>query len=48
MAVAIAVVITSAILVVIFIFDDKIKTPDDIEKHLDLNILGAIPDFEVK
>ena len=48
MAAAVAIVATSAILVVIFIFDDKIKTPDDIEKHLELNILGAIPDFEVK
>ena len=45
-AVAIGVVITSTVLFLIFFFDDKIKTPDDIEKHLELNILGAIPDFE--
>ncbi len=45
-AVAIGVVITCAVLFFIFFFDDKIKTPDDIEKHLELNILGAIPDFE--
>ncbi|MBQ8546425.1 MAG: hypothetical protein IJ437_05750 [Clostridia bacterium] len=45
---AVAVLISAAVLVVIFIFDDKIKTPDDIEKHLELNILGAIPDFESK
>ena len=44
----IAIAISSAVLVVIFIFDDKIKTPDDIEKHLELNILGTIPDFETK
>ena len=45
-AVAIGVIITSTILFLIFFFDDKIKTPDDIEKHLEINILGAIPDFE--
>lgn len=45
-AVAIGFVVTSAILFLVFFFDDKIKTPDDIEKHLELNILGAIPDFE--
>lgn len=47
-AAAVAVVVTAAILVVVFIFDDKIKTPDDIEKYLELNILGAIPDFQTK
>ena len=45
-AVVVGVVITCTILFFIFFFDDKIKTPDDIEKHLELNILGAIPDFE--
>lgn len=45
-AVAIGFVVTCAVLFLIFFFDDKIKTPDDIEKHLDINILGAIPDFE--
>lgn len=45
-AVAIGVIVTCTVLFFIFFFDDKIKTPDDIEKHLELNILGAIPDFE--
>lgn len=45
-AVAIGFVVTCAVLFMIFFFDDKIKTPDDIEKHLEINILGAIPDFE--
>ena len=45
-AVGIGFIITCAILFLIFFFDDKIKTPDDIEKHLELNILGTIPDFE--
>ncbi len=35
-----------AILVVIFIFDDKIKTPDDVEKQLKLSVLGAIPEID--
>lgn len=36
------------VLIIVFIFDDRIKTPDDIQKHLGLNILGTIPDFEDK
>ena len=35
-----------AILIVIFIFDDKIKTPDDVEKQLKLSVLGAIPEID--
>jgi len=35
-----------AILLVIFIFDDKIKTPDDVEKQLGLSVLGAIPEID--
>ena len=45
-SVAVGFVSTCAILFLIFFFDDKIKTPDDIAKHLELNILGTIPDFE--
>lgn len=45
-AIAIGIIVTCTVLFFIFFFDDKIKTPDDIEKHLELNILGAIPDFE--
>lgn len=39
-------ILVCAILVIIFIFDDKIKTPDDVEKHLGLSVLGAIPEIE--
>lgn len=39
-------ILICAILVIIFIFDDKIKTPDDIEKQLGLSVLGAIPEIE--
>ncbi|MBO5287714.1 MAG: hypothetical protein J6B34_06265 [Clostridia bacterium] len=39
-------VVICAILIVVFIFDDKIKTPDDIEKQLKLSVLGTIPEIE--
>lgn len=39
-------ILICAILVIVFIFDDKLKTPDDVEKHLGLSILGAIPEIE--
>ncbi len=35
-----------AILLAFYIFDDKIKTPDDVEKYLGLNVLGEIPEIE--
>lgn len=41
-------VVAAVVLIIVFIFDDRIKTPDDIQKHLGLNILGTIPDFEDK
>lgn len=43
---AIGAVLICAILIIIFIFDDKIKTPDDIEKQLGLSVLGAIPEID--
>ena len=42
----ISVVAICAILLAFYIFDDKIKTPDDIEKHLGLSVLGEIPEIE--
>lgn len=38
--------IICAILIMVFIFDDKIKTPDDVEKQLGLSVLGAIPEID--
>ena len=35
-----------ALLLSFYVFDDKIKTPDDIEKHLGLSVLGEIPEIE--
>lgn len=37
------VLITAGILVIIFLFDDTIKTPDDVEHYLGLNVLTSIP-----
>ncbi len=39
-------IVVCAFLLAIYIFDDKIKTPDDIEKHLSLSVLGEIPEIE--
>jgi N-acetylmuramoyl-L-alanine amidase len=39
-------VVICAVLLAFYIFDDKIKTPDDIEKHLGLSVLGEIPEIE--
>ena len=43
---AIGAVLVCAVLIIIFIFDDKIKTPDDIERQLKLSVLGTIPEIE--
>ena len=37
------VLITAGILVIIFLFDDTIKTPDDVEHYLGLNVITSIP-----
>ena len=37
------VLITAGILVIIVLFDDTIKTPDDVEHYLGLNVLTSIP-----
>ncbi|MBQ7760892.1 MAG: hypothetical protein IJ400_02440 [Clostridia bacterium] len=40
------IVLVCAILIIVFLFDDKLKTPDDVEKRLGLSVLGAIPEIE--
>lgn len=37
------IVLAAGILVLIFILDDTIKTPDDVENYLGLNVLTSIP-----
>ena len=39
-------VLICAILLAIYVFDDKIKVPDDIEKYLKMSVLGEIPEIE--
>lgn len=46
LAALIGLVIACAVLVVIFMMDDKIKTPEDIERQLKLGVLGSIPEIE--
>lgn len=42
--VLIGIVITSAIVIVMYFLDDKIHTGEDIEKYLGLSVLGVIPE----
>ena len=42
--VLIGIVITSAIVIVMYLLDDKIHTGEDIEKYLGLSVLGVIPE----
>ena len=35
-----------AVFMVLHLFDDKIKTPEDVEKHLGLTVLGMIPNID--
>ena len=45
---AVGFVFTCLVLFVIFYFDDKIKTADDVEKYLGLTVLGVIPNTSDK
>ena len=36
----------SAVILVLFIMNDTVKTPEDVEKYLGLNTLATIPLFE--
>lgn len=40
---ALGVLAAMAVIVLIFILDDTIKTPDDVEEYLGLNVLTSIP-----
>lgn len=41
-----AAVVVMGIFVVIYLVDDKIRTPEDVEKRLGLSVLGSIPFME--
>lgn len=47
LAVFVGVVFAAAIIVVIHIFNDNIRTPDDVEKALGVCVLGSIPDMSL-
>ena len=36
-------IISIGIIVLIFVLDDTVKTPDDVEQYLGLNVLTSIP-----
>lgn len=40
------IIVSSAVIIVIGILDDRIKTQEDVEKYLGVSVLGAIPNFE--
>jgi len=42
----IGILLSCGVLFLVFVFDDKIKSPEDVEKHLGLSVLGAIPEIE--
>jgi capsular polysaccharide biosynthesis protein len=48
LAAIIGAIVAAAILVIIFMFDDKIKTADDIERYLKVSVLGVIPEIDVE
>lgn len=46
LGVIIGIFLVAAIIIVIYIFDDSVKTPDDIETYLGLNVLASIPIYD--
>lgn len=46
--VALGLIVAIAIVFLIYILDDTIKTPDDVEKFLNLSVLGSIPVLETE
>ncbi len=41
-------VLAALVIVIIYMFDDKMKKVEDVEKYLDLSVLGVIPFIETK
>lgn len=39
----IGIVISIAVIVILFILDDSVKTPDDVKRYLNLSVLASIP-----
>lgn len=41
-------ILVIGIILLLYVFDDTIKTPDDVEKYLDLNVLTSVPIYNRK
>ena len=46
LGILIGLVLVVAIVIINFLVDDTIKTPEDIEKYLELSVLASIPKIE--
>jgi capsular polysaccharide biosynthesis protein len=46
LGIIIGLVIGVGIVFLIAFFDDTIKTPDDVQRHVELSVIGAIPAFQ--
>lgn len=42
----VGVLLSGGIIVLLFLLDDSIKSVDDVEKYLEINVLGSIPSFD--
>ena len=40
------IVVAAAVVIIVFITNDKIRTQDDVEKYLGISVLGVIPDSD--
>ncbi len=46
MSVIIAIVISMFIMLLLEVLDNKIKTEEDIERYLEITVLGSVSEFE--
>lgn len=42
----VGILLSCGVLFLVYIFDDKIKNPEDVERYLGISVLGAIPELE--
>lgn len=42
----VGIILSCGVLFIAFLLDDKIKSPEDVEKYLGLSVLGSIPELE--
>lgn len=46
LGVIIGIFLVAAIIILIYVFDDSVKTPDDVETYIGLNVLASIPIYD--